>query len=93
MIKIPIIINVLKPGFISLLNSTVAKPCDTAFMLNNILQSKNTNRIWIPIKYKLIYTITILNLFQRFYILCIDILIEKLIIIINNQKINRITTN
>ena len=44
MIKIPIIINVLKPGFFSLLNSTVAKHCDTAFMLNNILQSKQSDR-------------------------------------------------
>ena len=44
MIKIPIIIAVLKPGFISLLNATDAKPCDISVILNNILQSKQSDR-------------------------------------------------
>ena len=39
-IKIPIIINVLKAGFFNSFNATFAKLCDTALMLNNILQSK-----------------------------------------------------
>ena len=43
MIKIPIIINVLKAGFFSSFNATFAKPCDTAFILNNILQSKQSD--------------------------------------------------
>lgn len=42
-IKIPIITNVLKAGFFNSFNATLAKLCDTALILNNILQSKQSD--------------------------------------------------